>query len=572
MSVLKVTELTNYIRKYLKLDYFLNDLSVCGEVSNFTRHTSENLFFSLKDEESKIDCFMSSVEACELSEFPEDGDLIEVNGAVTISEKSSRISFVVKSFKLKGNGDLQKKFDKLVEKLNKEGYFDPTLKKKLVDFPNIIGVVTSPTGAAIRDILNVLKRRNKNVNVIIYPSLVQGDSAASTIIEGLKYLDTLSLDAIILARGGGSKEDLFVFNDELIARTIYEMNTPVISAVGHEIDFTIADFVSDLRAPTPSAAAELVTVELSDIILELDKFSLDLKGIINKILEKNESTIRNLRSNLVSTRPSLKIMKNDAILKNLRIRIKNNAINRSIKNRIHLKELLNRKNIAISRLFNRNEILTENFISSFIKYEARIKREDIYLNSLSERLKSSLRTKEKKLQELNFLKIRINISIRNQLKKDIFGFNVLKKRLYRENTLKLLDLNNSYIEVYKKELLRQIIRLFKKSRDELDFIDKKIDHLDFISSLNDKEVSLDEYIEDIKFYINVIISKENLTLTRLKSRLDICFKKKSGLFYNGEELTSIKKVNIGSKIKSILEDGILIMEVKNIEKVGKMNG
>ena len=283
MNAIKVHELNKYIKKYISMDYILTDMKVEGEISNFKHHSNGNMYMSLKDDNSKIDAIIYSMDTDKIDFTPQDGDSVIVRGTVSVYEKDASIRLFIREMNLKGLGDLHEKFLRLKESLYKEGLFDEESKKKIPYFPDTVGVITSPTGAAIRDIINVLKRRNSSVNLILYPSNVQGDKAPEMLIEGLKYFNENPVDVIILGRGGGGYEDLFCFNDEALAREIHKSHIPVISAVGHEIDFVISDFVSDLRAPTPSAASEIVAMSKEDLKNKLD-MSLN---IMNQRMENN---------------------------------------------------------------------------------------------------------------------------------------------------------------------------------------------------------------------------------------------------------------------------------------------
>ncbi len=263
-NILTVAELTARVKSLVEANF--QNLYIEGEVSNFKAHTSGHLYFTLKDDSAQIQVVMFKSSALKLKFDIEDGMKIILFGRLSVYEKRGNYQFYAERAELLGIGTLQLEFEKLKEKLNKEGLFKEELKKDIPRFPRVIGVVTSPTGAAIRDILNVIGRRFCSVRIILYPAKVQGDGASLDVADGIKALNGIGIcDVIIVGRGGGSLEDLWTFNEEIVARAIYESTIPVISAVGHEIDFTISDFVADLRAPTPSAAAELVVAEKENI-------------------------------------------------------------------------------------------------------------------------------------------------------------------------------------------------------------------------------------------------------------------------------------------------------------------
>ena len=261
-----VGELTAYIREMFELDYRLQDVEVTGELSNFTRAASGHLYFTLKDGAAQIKCVMWRTQAERLRFRPAEGDAILARGRISVYEAGGVYQLYAERLQPAGRGDLAVAFERLKESLAAEGLFDAEYKQPIPRRPRKIGIVTSSGAAALRDILNVLQRRNPFVAVLIAPTLVQGDSAPSQIVRALQWLDGRDdVDTIIIARGGGSIEDLWAFNDERVARAVFAARHPIISGIGHETDFTVTDFVSDLRAPTPSAAAELAVPDLSEI-------------------------------------------------------------------------------------------------------------------------------------------------------------------------------------------------------------------------------------------------------------------------------------------------------------------
>ena len=266
-KIFSVSDINKYVKMIFDSDMLLNNVSIRGEITNFKAHYTGHLYFTLKDENSTIKCVMFKGNAQFIKFKPSDGMKVVINGQVSAFERDGVYQVYCKTMSPEGLGDLYLAYEQLKAKLSKEGLFDQTKKKPIPFLPKRVGVITSRTGAVIRDIINVSTRRYPNVNILVYPAAVQGVNVASTVIDGLKTFNKLNnVDVIIIARGGGSFEDLFGFNDESLARQIYESEIPVVSAVGHETDFTICDFVSDLRAPTPSAAAELVYPEYSEIV------------------------------------------------------------------------------------------------------------------------------------------------------------------------------------------------------------------------------------------------------------------------------------------------------------------
>lgn len=290
--VFEVKDLTGYISRLLSEDILLSDLKVSGEISNFTHHSSGHMYFSLKDDKSKIKCIMFKGYNQKLDFKPENGMEVIVSGNISVYEREGQYQLYVKSMEVSGMGDLYIEYEKLKSKLEEEGFFDQAYKKDIPAYPRKIGIVTSATGAAIRDILNVLNRRYPIAKIYIYPSLVQGKEASDEIIKGLITLDNYNLDTIILARGGGSLEDLFCFNDEDLAKVIFALKTPIISGIGHEIDFTIADFVADLRAPTPSSAAELASPDIRELKDNVNEIFQDIySNILDNLYDEEKNLL-----------------------------------------------------------------------------------------------------------------------------------------------------------------------------------------------------------------------------------------------------------------------------------------
>ena len=271
---ISVSELNNYIKEKVGSDEFLNNVYIKGEISNFKHHYTGHMYFTLKDENSLIKCIMFKTYTANLNFIPKDGTKVLILGTVSVFERDGIYQIYCKAMQEDGIGDLYAKYERLKAKLEEEGLFDKESKKQIPFMPKVIGVLTSQTGSVIRDIINVSTRRNPNVYLRLLPVPVQGEGAAIKIADAIKVMNEQNLaDVIILARGGGSIEDLWPFNEEVVARAIYESHLPVISAVGHETDFTIADFVADLRAPTPSAAAELAVPDIIELKEKIGKYN-----------------------------------------------------------------------------------------------------------------------------------------------------------------------------------------------------------------------------------------------------------------------------------------------------------
>ena len=282
---ISVTELNSYIKNKIADDEYLNNVLIKGEISNFKNHYTGHMYFTLKDENSLIKCVMFKTYAQKLNFMPKDGMKVFVLGGVSVFFFVGVYQIYVKAMQEDGVGILYKKYEELKQRLEQEGYFAEEHKKAIPQMPKIIGVLTSQTGSVIRDIINVSTRRNPNVNIRLYPVPVQGEGAAEKIADGIKFMNKNQLaDVLILARGGGSLEDLWPFNEEIVAHAIYNSEIPVISAVGHETDFSISDFVADLRAPTPSAAAELAVPDVYEVKQKINSYQNRLRlSLVKKV-------------------------------------------------------------------------------------------------------------------------------------------------------------------------------------------------------------------------------------------------------------------------------------------------
>ncbi len=304
MRVLSVSEVNKYIKDLVARDIILSGLWVKGEISNFKNHYSGHFYFTLKDEKAVIKCVMFRSHAAALPFVPEDGMKILARGYVSVFERDGQYQLYVEEMQPDGVGALYVAFEKLKAKLQQEGLFDEARKRRLPYMPGSIGVVTSSTGAVVRDIINILSRRFYNVTIKVYPVQVQGEGAAGQIAAGIRRLNELAnVDVIIVARGGGSLEELWAFNEEIVARSIYHSKIPVISAVGHETDFTISDFVADVRASTPSAAAELVMPERAAVENRLDGLNMRLRNAILKRTSIERLKLKRLNESVAFRQP-----------------------------------------------------------------------------------------------------------------------------------------------------------------------------------------------------------------------------------------------------------------------------
>ena len=300
-NVYSVGQVNTYIKNMFGQDYLLNRLYVKGEVSNCKYHTSGHIYFSLKDETGAIACVMFAAQRSNMKFRLSEGQRVIVLGSVRVYERDGKYQLYASDIVLDGIGLLYERYQALKKELEEMGMFAPEYKKPIPAYCKKVGIVTASTGAAIRDIMNISRRRNPYVQLILYPALVQGEMAAPSIVKGIETLDQMGLDVIIVGRGGGSMEDLWAFNEEVVARAIFNCQTPVISAVGHETDTTIADYVADLRAPTPSAAAELAVYHIRDVLDKQENYKMRMNMVMSnrirflrKELENYELRVKNL--------------------------------------------------------------------------------------------------------------------------------------------------------------------------------------------------------------------------------------------------------------------------------------
>ena len=306
-SVYSVTQVNSYIKNLFVQDFLLNRISVRGEVSNCKYHTSGHIYFTLKDKSGTLSAVMFASQRRGLAFGLQEGQQVVVSGSVDVYERDGKYQLYAKEIKREGVGDLFERFQKLRDELEDMGMFAAEYKQPIPKYAKTVGVVTASTGAAIRDIMNISARRNPYVQLVLYPALVQGENAKESIVKGIQTLDAMGLDVMIVGRGGGSIEDLWAFNEEMVARAIFDCKTPVISAVGHETDVTIADYVADLRAPTPSAAAELAVFDYSQFEGRLQVIFQALTRGMERSLERKKSRLDQYRLKLQMHHPERRL-------------------------------------------------------------------------------------------------------------------------------------------------------------------------------------------------------------------------------------------------------------------------
>ena len=317
-----VSQLTRYIKYKIDNDVNLNEVFLKGEISNFKAHSRGHFYFTLKDEGSRINAVMFATSTKKIKFIPTDGMKVLITGKISVFEANGGYQIYVSDMLEDGVGNLYIAFEQLKKKLEMEGLFDPKFKKPIPKIPKRVGVVTAPTGAAIKDIISTIKRRWPLTEILLFPSLVQGEMAAADIVKQIKLSENYDLDTLIVGRGGGSIEDLWPFNEEIVARAIYECKTPVISAVGHEIDFTIADFVADLRAPTPTGAAEMAVPQYNDVVNYLNQLDIRLNSVINNKIKNYKQRLNSIRERNLFKNPMIIYQSKEMIFDNLLDRLK----------------------------------------------------------------------------------------------------------------------------------------------------------------------------------------------------------------------------------------------------------
>lgn len=321
-NILSVIQLNTYIKRIFEKDYVLKDVSVEGELSNFKRHSSGHIYFTLKDDKAQVSCVLFKTYLSGIEKELHDGARVVISGSVSLYEKSGQYQIYVRKIEKAGIGDLYVLFEKLKKQLQQEGLFDEHSKLTIPKYATKIGIITSATGAAIQDIVQITKRRNPFVELVLYPSLVQGMYAKDSIVKGIRYFNIVEpVDVLIVGRGGGSIEDLWPFNEEVVARAIFDSKIPIISAVGHETDFTIADFVSDLRAPTPSAAAELAVFDYMELSTLLMGFKQRIQRNKSQMFHLKREALKNYSQRLEQKHPRKKLEDNFMHLEQLRVQL-----------------------------------------------------------------------------------------------------------------------------------------------------------------------------------------------------------------------------------------------------------
>ncbi|MDD3240092.1 MAG: exodeoxyribonuclease VII large subunit [Lachnospira sp.] len=309
-GVYTVTQMNSYIKNMFRQDFVLNRVSIKGEISNCKYHTSGHIYFTLKDESGVLSAIMFASQAVSMKFRLENGMKVVIQGRIDVYERDGKYQLYANSITPDGVGDLYQKYEQLKQHFEEMGYFAREYKRKIPAFSKRIGIVTASTGAAVQDIMNISYRRNPYVALYLYPALVQGEQAKYSVVQGIRVLDTMNLDVIIVGRGGGSLEDLWAFNEEIVAEAIFEAHTPIISAVGHETDFTIADFVADLRAPTPSAAAELAVCDISLVEDRIKGYQAALSQTILRNIDLERNRLKQLELRLKFYNPMNQIHEN----------------------------------------------------------------------------------------------------------------------------------------------------------------------------------------------------------------------------------------------------------------------
>ncbi len=324
MKIYSVGQVNNYIKNIISQDYMLKSISIRGEVSNCKYHSLGHIYFSLKDETGSLPAVMFKGNAAQGLPFKlQDGQSVVVDGSMGVYERDGRYQLYANRIKLDGAGRLYEEFEQLKQKLNEEGLFDFDYKKPIPKFPKKVGIVTAKTGAAIQDIMNIARRRNPYVQLVLYPAKVQGEGAADTIVKGIQVLDAMDMDTIIVGRGGGSIEDLWAFNEEKVVRAIFAACTPIISGTGHEIDITLADYAADMRAPTPSAACELAIPDIMTTLQSLKTMRDSLDFRMENRLSAAQTTFHTEHKKLMLLNPLSRLEQQSQYLSELYDRMRN---------------------------------------------------------------------------------------------------------------------------------------------------------------------------------------------------------------------------------------------------------
>jgi exodeoxyribonuclease VII large subunit len=390
LQIMTVSELTRRVKDILEAE--VGNVWVSGEISNYRVSPAGHAYFTLKDERSQIDAVMFRNRLMRLRFKPDTGIEAIAFGLVTVYEKRGNYQIICEELHPKGLGALQLAFEKLKQKLDAEGLFETAHKKTLPVLPRRIGIVTSPTGAAIRDILNVINRRFANVHILLYPARVQGDEAAAEIVEGIQILDKLGVDVMIVGRGGGSLEDLWPFNEETVVRAVYEAETPIISAVGHEIDFALCDFAADVRAPTPSAAAELVVREREVLLKTVTDVAQRLARAMDGIISRRRHRLDLARSSYFFRKPEELVRQQRQRVDDLRMRIEQLIRSQAAQaqtrllHAAHSLALMNPRNqvrAAVEHLEALKQRLVKAGPAAIERFRARLRPVTTHLNTLS---------------------------------------------------------------------------------------------------------------------------------------------------------------------------------------------
>lgn len=348
--VYTVAQVNTYIKNMFTQDFMLNRIYVKGEVSNCKYHSSGHIYFSLKDESGSMACVMFAGDRKGLAFSMKDGQRVIVLGRVSVYERSGSYQLYAREIIKDGVGQLYEAYEKLKTELEEMGMFAPEYKQPIPYYAKKVGVVTAPTGAAVQDIRNIALRRNPYVQLILYPAQVQGEGAADSIVRGIETLDALGLDVLIVGRGGGSIEDLWAFNEEKVARAIFDCNTPVISAVGHETDTTIADYVADLRAPTPSAAAELAVADIRELLERMRGYQQQFENIFRHRMEEYYRRLAELKSRVQRVSPETQLLE-----KRMRLAELSNGLEQAMQNK--LSDRKHSLNLYIERLHGLSPLL-----------------------------------------------------------------------------------------------------------------------------------------------------------------------------------------------------------------------
>lgn len=574
MSRIKVSELNKYIKKYISMDYLLSQISVEGEVSNFKHHSNGNFYFSLKDERARINTIMYREDAMDISFVPVDGMQIVATGTISFYESHGQMNFYVTSIEKLGEGNLYQQFLILKEQLEKKGYFLQSHKKILPKFPTNVGIITSDTGAAVQDIINVLHHKNNLINIIIYPALVQGPYAASSMIAGIEYFNSHPVDVIILGRGGGSFEDLFAFNDEKLAEAIYQSVIPIISAVGHEIDYSISDFVADARAATPTQAAEMVSISKEELVRQLQYSKIHMWETIYSKLESTKIDLMEIENFFKRLQFSNQIKGKENSLAVLGMQLREKISGR---NQIEIKRLRKlsfcAQQIFQNSIYDKKNVLRNTIQNlSQIKYvlARKVSQQEKILHTFQGQLLSRRQILKIEEQNVRILKDDMVKALQWKLRENSNSLAHLYEQMKIFNQFFYGSLN---VQIRSKNFQLSQIDLYQKiqeQKEKMEILRKEFAKEITAIAIPEKRRSFYVYEEKMTTSVVSKIQNEKRTLEILKLKLFHLYQNMNRIqvfFEDGTEVTKLMDLSKNDPLKILFKDGFAHVIVNDIEQL-----